>query len=95
MNATQVGNLIKSGLLAVGVSSSVLGYVSAEAWMAVGGAVLAVGAVVWQVISTKTAKLISTVAASDDVIKVETTQAIANADPSPKVVPSDLGGYSR
>ncbi len=87
MNPTQVGNLIRSGLLALGVSSSVLGYVSAEAWVAIGGAVVAVGTVIWQIVSSKTAKLIESVAADPAVAKVVVHDPeLANTIPSTKVV---------
>jgi len=87
MNATQVGNLIKSGLLALGVSSSVLGYVSAEVWVAVGGAVVAVGTVIWQIVANKTAKLIEAVAEAPEVKKVVVkSPALALSIPNIKVV---------
>lgn len=90
MNATQIGNLVKSGLLAIGVSSSVIGYISAEAWVAVGGAVLAVGTVIWQVVASKTAKLIEAVAGEPEVVKVVVAdKELAKAVPSPKVVPEN------
>lgn len=87
MNATQIGNLIKSGLLALGVSSSVLGYVSAEVWVAVGGAILAIGTVIWQIIASKTATLIATVADEPEVVKVVVDdEPLADSIPSRKVV---------
>lgn len=87
MNPTQVGNLIKSALLALGVSGTVLGYVSAEAWVAVGGAVVAVGTVIWQVVAGKTNKLIEAVAAEPVVGTIVVHDpAVAAAIPSPKVI---------
>lgn len=87
MNPTQIGNLIKSALLTLGVSSSVIGYVSAEAWIAVGGAVLAVGTVIWQVVASKTVALIEAVADEPEVVKVVVAdKELAKAVPSPKVV---------
>ncbi len=70
MNPTQVGNIIKSGLLAIGVSSSLLGYISSEMWIAIGGATLAVGAGIWQFIALKTKNLIEATAAAPEVAQV-------------------------
>ena len=88
MNPTQVGNLIKSGLLAIGVSTTIVGYVSAEVWTAIGGVVIAVGAAIWQFASLKTTKIIEAAADSPEVAKVIVHDPeLAKAVPSPKVVP--------
>ena len=87
MNPTNIWNLIKSGLLALGVSSSVIGYISDEVGIAVGGAVIAIGAAIWQVIALKTTKLIEAVAKDPEVSKVVVhNPELAEAIPSPKVV---------
>lgn len=87
MNPTAVGNLIKSGLLALGVSGSILGYVSSEVWVAIGGVVLAVGAGIWQFVSLKTTKLIEAVA-EEPVVKeiVVKDPGLALSIPNTKVV---------
>jgi len=64
VNATQVGDAIKAILLAFGVSSTVVGYITAEMWAAIGGFVLALGSFIWMLIAHKTEKLI--VAVADD-----------------------------
>jgi hypothetical protein len=87
MNPTSLGNLIKSGLLAIGVSSTILGYVSSEVWVAIGGVVLALGAAVWQAVALKTEKLINTVGELPEVAKVIVHEPdLAQAIPSTKVV---------
>lgn len=87
MNPTAVGNLIKSGLLALGVSSTILGYISAEMWAAIGGLVLTIGVAIWQFISLRTAKLIEAVA-DEPVVKevVVKDSELAMSIPSTKVV---------
>ena len=88
MNPTAVGNLLKSGLLALGVSSTILGYISAEVWAAIGGLVLTVGVAIWQFVSLRTAKLIAAAADSPEVVKVVVHDpVVAKAVPSRKVVP--------
>ena len=87
MNPTQVGNLIKSGLMALGVSSSVLAWVSNEVWIAIGGLVLTVGIAIWQIVSLRAAALIASVADEPVVEEVVLKdKVLAKAIPSPKVV---------
>ena len=87
MNATQIGNAIKSMLIAAGVSGSFLGYISDDMWVAIGGFVLAVGAFIWQLVTHKTETLIKNVADSPLVAEVVVkSPATVSAVPSPKVV---------
>ncbi len=87
MNPTQVGNLIKSALLALGVSSTIVGYVSAEVWVAIGGVVLAVGAAAWQWATLRTHKMIEAVAAEPQVKEISVNSAkLAISIPNNKVV---------
>lgn len=87
MNPTQVGNLIKSGLLALGVSSSVLAWVSNEVWIAIGGLVLTVGIAIWQIVSLRAAALIASVADEPVVEQVVLKDKVmAKEIPSSKVV---------
>jgi hypothetical protein len=87
MNPTQIANLLKSALLAMGVSGSVIAWVSDEVWLAVGSAVLAIGIAVWQVIASRTKKLIEAVAKEPEVVKVIVDdKELADAVPSHKVV---------
>jgi hypothetical protein len=88
MNPTNIGNLLKSGLLALGVSSTILGYISAEMWAAIGGLILTIGVAIWQFVSLKTTKLIEAVADEPVVAQVVVHDPeVAKAVPSPKVVP--------
>lgn len=87
MNPTQVGNLIKSGLMALGVSSSVLAWISNEVWIAIGGLVLTVGIAIWQIISLRAAALIASVADEPVVEQVVLKDKVmAKEIPSSKVV---------
>jgi hypothetical protein len=86
MNATQVSDLIKQGLLALGVSSTVIGYFSDQVWVAIGGVVLAVGAAVWQFLMRSTPKLIDAVAAEPEVHKVVVSPELVFSSNSAKVV---------
>ena len=87
MNPTNMGNLIKSGLLALGVSSTILGYISAEMWAAIGGLVLTIGVAVWQFVSLKTTKIIEATASLPEVKEVSVNSAkLAISIPSNKVV---------
>ena len=87
MNPTQVGNLIKSGLLAIGVSTTIVGYVSAEVWTAIGGVVIAISAAIWQFASLKTEKIIEATAAMPEVKEVSVNSAkLAISIPNTKVV---------
>ena len=79
MNATQMGDAIKAILLGLGVSSTIVGYISADLWAAIGGFVLALGAFIWTLVAHKTANLVEAVAADPKVaqISVKDPQMIA------------------
>jgi len=64
MNSTQVGDILKAILLALGVSSTALGYFTAEMWAAIGGLIMTLVAFGWTLIAHKTDNLI--VAVADD-----------------------------
>lgn len=86
MNPTQLGNLIRSGLLALGVSSTVVGYFTTEVYTAVGGLVLAIGSGIWMYISNKTEKLIVAVAEEPSVKEIVVPLTLAKIIKHPKVV---------
>lgn len=73
MNAKQIADLVRSGLLAAGVSASILSYISDELWLALGTFILTVGVTVWQVVSGRLTTLLKTVEASPEVVKVVVT----------------------
>ena len=85
MNPKQVWDGIRNLLLAAGVSGTVLSYISDEVGIAIGGLVLTVGIAVWQIVSSRTAKLIEAVAAAPEK-KVEVEPHVAAAIKQ-KVVP--------
>jgi hypothetical protein len=86
MNPTQIGNLIRSGLLALGVSSTVVGYFTTEVYTAIGGVVLAVASGVWMWVSNRTEKLIVAVADEPAVKEVVVPLKLAATIKHPKVV---------
>lgn len=97
MNPTQAGQFVKSLLLAFGVSSTFLGYFNDALWTAIGGLVVTLSVTAWQIISWRTAKLISNIAKRAELLNQLAEQpgvvkiivadpALAKAAPSPKVV---------
>ena len=73
MNAKQIGDLVRSLLLSLGVSSSVIAWFGDEVYVAVGSAILAVGVGIWQLVSSRLWKLLKTVEEDPEVVKVIVT----------------------
>ena len=87
MNPKQVWDGIRNLLLAAGVSGTVLSYISDEVGIAIGGLVLTVGIAVWQIVSSRTAKLIEEVAKDPEVAKVVVHDPfLADEIPTNKVI---------
>lgn len=87
MNPKQVWDGIRNLLLAAGVSGTLLSYISDEVGVAIGGLVLTIGIAAWQLVSSRTAKLIEDAAKTPEVSKVVVHDPmLADAIPNLKVI---------
>ena len=86
MNAKQAGDLFRSFLVMIGVSGSILGYISDEMLLAVGGFLVAMGGAVFQVFSSRLKGLLKTVEEAGVVENVIVKDETLAAELGPKVL---------
>ena len=83
----QIEGAIRSIVIGVGGFTGAAGWLQDIDWVAIGGALATIGGLIWSIYSNRIDRLLAQSAASPKVVEIlTTTEKLAEAVPSPKVI---------